>query len=644
MSVFSPAVFSILRRLKNFDMTLINRLQVTLLFIFIFTAQVFGQVTIIPKPSELMLPPARDSFMIDARTVLHLDNAKGRPTASYFANYLKEMYGLSLKTVRKPVTGKTVTMKLAAEPGVSGAYKLDIGREGITLSGADEAGLFHGMQTLLQLMPTDKSTSFGIPSLTVIDTPRYQYRGMMLDVARHFMPVSVVKRFIDQLALHKMNVMHWHLTEDQGWRIEIKKHPRLTEAGAFRNGTIVGHHPGERNDNTRHGGYYTQKEIRDVVQYAAQRYITIVPEIEMPGHASAAIAAYPNLSCFPGEPTDLGKHPSEESKKMGGKRVQETWGVFRDVFCAGNDSTFALLQDVIDEVVTLFPSKYIHVGGDECPKDNWKRCPRCQQRIRDLGLKDEHELQSYFIQRMEKHINARGKTLIGWDEILEGGLAPNAVVMSWRGEQGGIEAARQKHEVIMTPNTYVYFDYLQGQRSMEPLGIGGYLPLQKVYSYEPDPADLTAEEARYIKGVQANLWTEYVEDSAKIDYMAMPRLAALSEVAWSRKGSKNWDDFRQRMEQQYDRYSFWGINASRSAYNVQQKVLIDQVRGVANVSFATDAHDPRIHYTLDGSEPGVGSPQYKGPFDIRRTSTIKAVVLKDGKPVGKTSVQQVVLE
>jgi hexosaminidase len=334
--------------------------------------------------------------------------------------------------------------------------------------------------------------------------------------------------------------------------------------GAWRDGTVIGAYPWKGNDNTRYGGFYTQDQIKEVVAYAAKRYITIIPEIEMPGHGSAAIAAYPWLSCFPNEKTKIPDNLlSEAGKKAEGKLVYEQWGVAEDVFCAGKDSVFQFLQDVIDEVVQLFPSKYIHVGGDECPKTNWQRCPLCQKRIRDLGLKDEHELQSYFVQRMEKYINSKGKILIGWDEILEGGLAPNAVVMSWRGEAGGIEAAKQKHTVIMTPSNYVYFDHSQ-YKPDDSLTIGGYLPLEKVYNYEPVPAELSAADGRYILGAQANVWTEYMSNPSKVEYMIFPRADALSEVLWSPKSVRNWQNFQERLPYQLKRYDLWKTNYGRN--------------------------------------------------------------------------------
>jgi hexosaminidase len=587
----------------------------------------FTQLNVIPKPASVVMSQAGDSFAITPKTVLVIGDADLQPTADFFNAYLKAVYGFSLKATKKTTASNAITLGLSKElSNVSGAYAMDIEKGSVSIKGYDESGVFYGMQTLLQLLPVQKSALLNIPLAQIKDAPRYQYRGMMLDVARHFFSVDFVKKFIDYLALHKMNYMHWHLTDDQGWRIEIKKYPKLTEVAAFRDGTIIGHFPGTGNDGKRYGGYYTQKEIKEVVQYAAKRYITIVPEIEMPGHASAALAAYPALGCSGGP-----------------YKVQQTWGVFNDVYCAGNDTVFHFLQDVLDEVMALFPSKNIHIGGDECPKESWKKCARCQQRKKEHNLKDEHELQSYFVQRMEKYLNSKGRTLIGWDEILEGGLAPNAVVMSWRGEKGGIEAAKQKHEVIMTPNSHLYFDHFQGKASEEPLAIGGYTPLEKVYSYNPTPKELSLEEGMFVKGVQANLWTEYIPSAEKAEYMVMPRLAALSEVAWTQPEQKNWIDFRQRMERQYQRYGALGINYAKSAYDVRQTILLESVSSKATVSLVTDADVSHIYYTLDGSEPGANSKKYTKPFDVRKSVTIKAAAFKEGKQLGKTSVQQVVL-
>lgn len=618
--------------------------RIVCLMLFVVVGQfVQAQPSLLPKPEKIVMGNAGDPFLISPQTAVVVADKSLQASADFLNGYLLDRYGLKQAKIKKGKQLNTIQLRLGNTAStVSGAYQLEVSGKSITITGTDAPGVFYGIQTLIQLLPTDTAALLTIAPIQVQDAPRFQYRGMMLDVSRHFFPADFIKKYIDLLALHKMNRLHWHLTDDHGWRIEIKKYPQLTAVGAWRNGTVIGNYPGQGNTNQRYGGFYTQAEVKDIIQYAAKRHITIVPEIEMPGHASAAIAAFPFLSCFPDQPTFINKFPSELSKQNGGKQVQETWGVHTDVYCAGNDTVFSMMQDILTEVINLFPSEYIHIGADECPKDNWKKCPRCQQRIKDLKLKDEHELQSYFVQRIEKFINSRGRVLIGWDEILEGGLAPNAVVMSWRGEAGGIEAAKQRHDVIMTPNNYVYFDYFQGKPALEPMAIGGYLTLQKVYSYEPIPASLTAEEAKHIKGVQANVWTEYISTTDKVEYMTLPRMAAIADIAWTTQ-PKDWNDFAQRLEVQYDRYRFWNYNAAQSAYNVKQSVVIDGDQGKATVSFSTDSYQPEIYFTLDGSEPTTKSTLYKKPFDVRRTVTVKAASFKNGKQVGKTTIQQIVL-
>lgn len=508
--------------------------------------------SIIPEPVSTQWQPGH--FPLDANTVLVASDSDVL-AANFFNDYLQRFYGLHLHVNRDGApAAHAITLK-TAEAGKQGEYHLEATSDGITITGATHAGTFYGIQTLIQLLPLSpfqsthhgpivrtQNGSLAIPDVRIDDYPRFAYRGLMLDVGRHFFPVDFVKRYIDFIALHKMNYFHWHLTEDQGWRIEIKKYPLLTQIGAWRSGTIIGHYPGTGNDSTPHGGYYTQDQIRDVVKYAADRYITVIPEIEMPGHSTAALAAYPWLGCTGGP-----------------YHVQETWGVHKDVYCAGNDSVFKFLQDVIDEIVPLFPSKYIHIGGDECPKDSWKACPKCQRRMKELGLKNEDELQSWFVQKMEKYINSKGKSIIGWDEILEGGIAPNATIMSWRGEKGGIEAAKQHHNVIMTPGQYVYLDHSQTHND-DSLTIGGYLPLEQVYNYEPIPSELSGDDTSYVLGAQGNVWTEYMSNTAKIEYMIFPRLSALSEVLWSPKASRNYMNFQHRLADQYKRYALWKVN------------------------------------------------------------------------------------
>ncbi|HSU51465.1 MAG TPA: beta-N-acetylhexosaminidase [Segetibacter sp.] len=503
------------------------------------------KVSIIPRP--VSVEEGTGKFIINQKTMISAADAEDRKAANFFNDYLFKVYGFKLP-VNKAKAGKVIQIatRKPVKENAADRYTLKVTPTSVKINGDTYSGTFYGIQSLLQLLPVTVSSSLEIPAVSILDSPRFAYRGMHLDVGRHFFPVSFVKKYIDYIALHKMNYFHWHLTEDQGWRIEIKKYPKLTEVGSCRNGTIIGHNPGTGNDSIRYCGYYTQDEIKDVVKYATDRHITVIPEIEMPGHAEAALTSYPFLGC-PG---------------TGPYQVEQKWGVFKNVFCAGNDSTFNFLQDVLDEVLTLFPSKYIHIGGDECPKTNWKTCPLCQARIKTLGLKDEHELQSYFIQRIEKYLNSKGRNIIGWDEILEGGLAPNATVMSWRGEEGGIAAAKEKHKVIMTPGSYVYFDHSQVQKD-DSLHIGGFLPLEKVYSYEPVPKELSEDEGKYVLGAQANVWTEYMAYPSKVEYMIFPRMSALSEVLWSPKADRNWTEFEPRLKDQFKRYDLWKANTAK---------------------------------------------------------------------------------
>ena len=545
-------------------------LTATLCILFAITLHAQQPVSLIPAPVEISYSSGHFQLRDTLKVYSDFPAGNQHRLFTYLQATLLNYYGI---TVIKAASAQADLQFHMTRMPTSGkpAYELTVDQKGIRIASNFEEPAFHAIQTLLQLLPADPAANRKIPAVTVFDHSRFAYRGMHLDVSRHFFPVSFVKQYIDYLALHKLNYFHWHLTDDQGWRIEIKKYPRLTTDGAYRNGTITGRFPGNGNDSIRYGGYYTQEEVKEVVQYAADRFITVIPEIEMPGHSSAAITAYPQLSCFPGEST---RYPPGTvwSGDTTGKQVQQTWGVFEDVYCAGKENTFTFLQDVLDEVITLFPAKYIHVGGDECPKDNWKRCPRCQQRMKENGLKNEHELQSYFIRRMEKYLNGKGRTIIGWDEILEGGLAPNAVVMSWRGEQGGIEAAKQKHDVIMTPTSPMYFDYSQSENE-DSLTIGGYNSLEKVYAYEPVPKELNADEANYILGAQANLWSEYSTNPGKVEYMIFPRLSALSEVLWSPKEKRNWSDFEKRLPTQFKRYELWGAHYSKAYYELKTEVI-----------------------------------------------------------------------
>lgn len=567
-----------------------------------------------------------------------------KPLFTYFRDEMKKNFNVVVKEV--PTTQKAdINFEMRRMP-TSGkaAYQLKVDQKGVVIAANFDVAAFYGMQTFFQLLPLDAGAKKVIPFVEISDRSRFEYRGMHLDVCRHFFPVSFIKKYIDYLAYHKFNRFHWHLTEDQGWRIEIKKYPLLTSVGGWRNGTIIGRYPGKGSDNTRYGGYYTQAQVKEVVDYARSRYIDVIPEIEMPGHASAAIAAYPFLSCFPERPTAIpanmiSSKSVDEQKNGRVKLVQETWGVFDDVFCAGKDSTFAFLQNVIDEVIPLFPSKYFHIGGDECPKTHWKQCPHCQQRMKELGLKDEHELQSYFVQRMEKYLNGKGKTLIGWDEILEGGLAPNAVVMSWRGEEGGITAAKQKHQVIMTPGNPVYFDYTQSQQE-DSVTIGGYNPLENVYAYEPIPKELNSEEAGFILGAQANLWTEYIKNPRKVEYMIFPRMSALSEVLWTMKENKNWKSFEERLPGQIKRYKKWNANYSTAYYDLAAKATPGNASGEILWSLSTKLKPAHVQYRLDTTR-GNDYFNYDKPVVIQK-STLLESKLFDGehKQIGKSIFQE----
>jgi hexosaminidase len=527
---------------------------------------------IIPKPA--FSETANGQFLVDSNT-----KVVGAAVLENEGSYLVDLIGNStlINVLFEEGTNGDGNILLKIDTSIEGeeAYIVSVAYDQITISGKTATGVFYGIQTLRQLMPAEiessenKLGSFTIPAVTIKDSPRFEYRGMHLDVARHFYPVDFVKKYIDLIALHKMNTLHWHLTEDQGWRIEIKKYPKLTEIGSKRYGTIIGHHPGTGNDEKEYGGFYTQEEVKDIVKYATERHVTVIPEIELPGHSLAAIASYPSLSCFPEEPTKIfGDQGSKKGKEMQAngtpKLVYESWGVVDDVYCAGKEETFKFLEDVLAEVIPLFPGKYVHIGGDECPKGNWKRCPNCQARMEAEGLHDAHELQSYFIQRMEKYINSKGKSIIGWDEILEGGLAPNATVMSWQGTEGGITAAKQRHDVIMTPGHSVYFDHYQTEdNENEPLAIGGKTTVQDVYAFNPMPAELTAEEGKHVLGAQANVWSEYIPTTEYVEYMILPRMSALSEVVWSSHESKDWDDFRGRLNNLVVRFDVLGLNYAK---------------------------------------------------------------------------------
>jgi hexosaminidase len=517
---------------------------------------------LVPVPAE-MKETAGKPFQVGAKLKIGYgkDLAGAAEAAAFLADCLKTSGGVacSIKEGKGGWFSGKSNVVFAKGPGTLGTegYTLSVSDKGVTICADAPAGFFYGVQTLRQLLPAEATFDgkpearprFDIPAVEIKDLPAYRWRGLMLDSCRHFFAKEEVKKIIDTMATQKLNTFHWHLTDDQAWRIEIKKHPKLTEVGGFRPGIGFGLDPKSSTHyraDGKYGGFYTQEDIKDVVAFAATRHITVVPEIEMPGHAMAALVAYPELNCNP--------------EAMAKKSMPEGAGVFRDVYCAGKEDTFKFFEDVLGEVAELFPSKFVHVGGDECPKDNWKQCPACQQRIKDNGLKSEHELQSYVIRRVEKFLNSKNKNLIGWSEILEGGLAPNAAVMDWIG--GGAEAAKQGHDVVMTPTSFCYFDYYQGKQG-EPRAIGGFLPLKTVYSFDP-VRGIPAEGRRHILGGQANLWTEYIPSDAQAEYMIAPRISALAEVVWSPKANQDWNAFQVRLGDQFKRYDAAGFNCRKS--------------------------------------------------------------------------------
>jgi hexosaminidase len=489
-------------------------------------------VSIVPQPVALSV--ANNYFILNDTVTISANLTEELSAVSFLIDFFKTQ-NVPTKIITDTIADITFRSFVSEKYLPEGYYHMVVNAEGVDIFSTSASGLFYGTQSLMQLIVQEKK-DWQVPYLTLTDFPRFSWRGLHLDVSRHFFPVDFVKRYIDLMARYKFNTFHWHLTEDQGWRIEIKKYPKLQEVAAYRKETLIGHYSAQPHqyDGQPYGGYYTQEEIKEVVAYAAERFVTIVPEIEMPGHALAALSAYPHLGCTTG--------PYETAT---------LWGVFDDVYCAGKESTFTFLEDVLDEVIELFPGQYIHIGGDECPKTRWKECAQCQKRMKVEGLSDEHELQSYFIQRIEKYLNARGKKIIGWDEILEGGLAPNAAVMSWRGEEGGIAAAKAGHDVVMTPGFALYFDHYQGDPQNEPVAIGGNTSLKKVYSYEPIPASLDQNEQRFILGAQANVWTEYIKTPEHVEYMTYPRALALAEVVWSPKEARDWTSFVNRLTHQY---------------------------------------------------------------------------------------------
>ncbi|MEN7546936.1 glycoside hydrolase family 20 protein [Rapidithrix thailandica] len=584
---------------------------------------------VIPAPANMK--PLQGRFPICEQTQILYQ--EGDEQLALVADYLAGMFtvpaGFTPKVQTGTATGKNnVLIQLDDNISEKEGYHLQISPEQITITAKNPVGAFYAVQTIRQLLPSAIESGaqmavaeWSLPCVEIEDAPRFVYRGLHLDVGRHFFPVEFIKKYIDMLAMYKMNTFHWHLTEDQGWRIEIKKYPKLTEIGGFRKETLVGH-GGEtpfEYDGKRYGGFYTQEEIKEVVNYAQEKFVTIIPEIELPGHAQAALTAYPQFSCTGG--------PIE---------VVTRWGVFQEVFCP-KEETFQFLEDVLSEVIELFPSKYIHIGGDECPKDRWKTCDHCQALIKQEGLKDEHELQSYFIRRIEKFLNSKDRNLIGWDEILEGGLAPNATVMSWRGEAGGIEAAKQGHDVIMSPNGPLYLDHYQSKADDEPLAIGGFTDIKEVYEYDPMPEELQGEAAKHILGAQGNVWTEYMQTSEHVEYMVYPRMIALAEVNWSPKAKRNWEEFTGRLGTQFDRLKHLEINYAPHFFDVTYEASVAD--GKLTLEMHSLAKKAEIYYTLDGSEPNANAAKYESSIVLEagKVIEVKAATFKEGAALGKVT-------
>ena len=499
---------------------------------------------VVPLPKSVVMVKGQPFNLTSATTTVYEGtNPEMKRNARFLSEYIQQSTGIKTTLLDKR-DKKAAAIVLVINPKVQGdeAYRLTVNNKQVTIAASTPAGVFYGIQTLRKSLPVQTNgADITLPAVDIADAPRFGYRGMMLDCGRHFFPVSFVKKFIDILAMHNMNVFHWHLTEDQGWRLEIKSHPELTAKSSMRSGTVIGHNA-TVDDSIPHGGFYTQQEARDIVEYARQRHITVIPEIDMPGHTLAALAAYPELGCT-GGPYEVGHR----------------WGVYKDVLCLGKESTYKFVQDVIDEVVDIFPAKYFHIGGDESPTVMWEKCPNCLQKAKDENTDIKH-LQQYFTNRIEKYLNSKGKSIIGWDEILEGKINQSATIMSWRGVEPGLKAAKQGHDVIMTPSSHVYFDHYQAKETKhEPDAIGGCSPVEKVYSYEPLPETLDAEAKNRIKGVQANLWTEYIPFTTQAEYMVLPRMAALAEVQWTPAGQKNFDNFSKRalrLSDLYDRYGY----------------------------------------------------------------------------------------
>lgn len=569
-----------------------KRYAIVVLYVFLLCFVSAQQVNIIPKPQQMELKEG--VYFLDAKILITYNHKEAKDAVDYLSDFLTNHYQIDLQTKQSSkLKSHSIHFNFDAQLQDE-SYTLIVSRNTVEIKGG-YSGLFYGLQSLLQLMPLEHSSSMQLPQVEIHDSPRFKHRGAMMDVGRYFYPVEDVKRFIDLIAAYKLNVFHWHLTEDAGWRIEIKKYPLLTEVGAWRRGTQSNHNP-QSFDRLPHGGYYTQEQMKEVVEYARKRNITVIPEIDMPGHTLSLLAAYPEVSCTGGP-----------------FKVLEQWGIQEDVLCAGNEKTYRMLEDIFDELLEIFPSKIIHIGGDEAPKNRWKACPVCQEKIKTEGLKNEDELQSYFIKRVAAYLRSKGRSILGWDEIMEGGLAPGAMVMSWRGEAGGIQAAQMQHEVVMVPNIYLYLDYYQAAPEIEPFNIWGDVPLDWVYGYEPCSAQIPEAYHPYIIGLQGNLWAEFIHTREKLDYMGFPRLLAVAEIGWSNK-EKDLADFRKRLA-----FNLRWLDKKQVNFRIPEPFGLATAYTGANqyeINVEAPVEQSKIYYTIDGSDPMQYGILYEAPIDI----------------------------
>ncbi len=593
-------------------------------------------ISIIPRPEKYLVSENGTIKLNNETRIIYEDpNPALRFLAEDLANQMKARINLhpaviSLSEAKSIGNDITLSVNLADSAYGNEGYVINHnGFKFVSIQANSTKGVFYGVQSLLQLLPIQeiKTEIVELPAITINDNPRFEYRGMHLDVSRHFFPVAFIKQYIDLMAMYKFNTFHWHLTDDQGWRIEIKKYPKLTQIGSIRAKTMIGKDFGENQkfDNTPYGGFYTQDDIREIVEYASQKNITIIPEIEMPGHSLAALTAYPEMGCS-GGPYEVG----------------ESWGVFEDVYCA-KDQTFTFIEDILTEVIDVFPGTYIHIGGDEVPKTRWKNCPACQKRMKTEGLKTEEELQSYFIGRIEKFLVSHNRRLIGWDEILEGGLPPEATVMSWRGTEGGIAAAKMGHNVIMTPGNKCYFDHYQGNTENEPLAIGGLTKVSEVYAYEPIPEELNADQAKHILGAQANVWTEYLPNPVNVTYMVLPRMAALAEVVWSPKEKRDWKIFYAKLNYHFDLYKWMKLNYCQSVNNLYFRVMQNENKQ-KRLNIESEIPDAVIHFTLNDSIPTNESKIWVKNMNLEEIEKINAAQFVNGKQIGKVFSKNFVID